>query len=280
MLVWQAAGGVAWQMWEGKAMLHDASGVVCVCVCVCVVLSEEWIFVFSDWDLIAVSFRLETCGCCVSQNSEFLRMKYCSVTFSSFPTACWCLFGTRAKERELVGKAPLRDVSTDFFLQNCSLVWRLSACSGTSSSLLLEKYCCSVNQNSEFWRVKLFFSDSNLKFLLKRRAETLNVRQNSLFWFTQRPNVSRRKEENIFFRDRKPMIVPFPTTYNKQDSGACRAVSKRIPTRCRKGRKRKRRQLDYPDSRGRHTPVTGRRRSYRYEFAFVMWQNFRRGKIH
>jgi hypothetical protein len=57
---------VAWKMWERKAMLHDGCGVY-LCVCG----SEERIFVFSDWEVIAVSFRLETCGCSVSQNSEF-----------------------------------------------------------------------------------------------------------------------------------------------------------------------------------------------------------------
>jgi hypothetical protein len=76
-------GGVAWPMWEGKAMLHDGSG-----LCVYAVLSEERIFVFSDWELIAVSFRLETCVYSVSQNSEFLRVNYCSFTFASFLTAC------------------------------------------------------------------------------------------------------------------------------------------------------------------------------------------------
>jgi hypothetical protein len=111
------------------------------------------------------------------------------------------LFWTRAKERERVGKAQSRDVSSEFFLQNGSLVWRLRDCSGTSSLLLLAKYCCSVNQNSEFCRVKLFlfFSESNLNFLLKRRSRSVNehnfARQNSLFCFTNPPCVFDRIED-------------------------------------------------------------------------------------
>jgi hypothetical protein len=58
----------------------------------------------------------------VSQNSEFIRVESCSLTFLSFPTACCSLFVTRAKERARVGKAQLRDVSREFFLQNGSLV--------------------------------------------------------------------------------------------------------------------------------------------------------------
>jgi hypothetical protein len=53
-----------------------------VYLCAFVVVSEERIFVFSDWELIAVSFRLETCCCSVSQNIEFLRAKSCSFTFA------------------------------------------------------------------------------------------------------------------------------------------------------------------------------------------------------
>jgi hypothetical protein len=57
-----------------------------VYACALAVLSEERIFVFSDWELIVGSFRLLTCGCSVSQNSEFLRVESCSLTISSFPT--------------------------------------------------------------------------------------------------------------------------------------------------------------------------------------------------
>jgi hypothetical protein len=59
-----------------------------VCVCAFPVLCEERIFIFREWEVVAVSFRLETCGCSVNQNSEFLRVMSCSVRFLSFLTAC------------------------------------------------------------------------------------------------------------------------------------------------------------------------------------------------
>jgi hypothetical protein len=87
-----------------------------------------------------------------------------------------------------------------------------------------------------------------------------------------------RKKIYSFVRENLSLCLSLPRIINKA-SGACHAVSKRIATRCRKGRKPKQRQLDYPDSHGSHTPVTGRRKSYRYQLAFVICDKIFVGQI-